>query len=240
MDGRFERTAMILGEEGLERLASRRVIVFGVGGVGGHAVEALARSGVGSIDLVDPDTVSLSNLNRQIVALQSTVGRYKVDVAKNRILDINPSCSVTVRKVFFMPEDHGGIDLASYDYVIDCIDTVTAKIELICCCKAIGVPVISSMGTGNKVDPSRLQVTDISKTSVCPLARVMRAELRQRGVNHVRCVFSTEQPAASAVVSDGSGSRHAPGSTAFVPAAAGLLLASEVVLDLSGFRFHKE
>ena len=237
MDGRFARTALILGQEGLERLSSCRVIVFGIGGVGGYAVEALVRSGIGAIDLVDNDTVSLSNLNRQIIALESTIGQYKTDAAMRRILDINPDCKVTAHRMFYMPETAGSIDLRQYDYVVDCIDTVTAKLELIARCTALGVPVISSMGTGNKMDPSKLQVADISKTSVCPLARVMRTELRKRGISHVKCVFSTEQSAGSVVPSGIDGAdkgRHAPGSIAFVPAAAGLLIASAVVRDLCG------
>lgn len=237
MDGRFARTALILGEEGLQRLASCRVIVFGVGGVGGYAVEALARCGMGALDLVDNDTVSLSNINRQIIALDSTIGQYKTDVAMRRILDINPSCTVTPLRMFYTPETADTIDLKQYDYVVDCIDTVTAKLELITRCKTAGVPVISCMGTGNKLDPSKLQVSDISKTSVCPLARVMRAELRRRGISHVRCVFSTEQSCGSVVPSGTDGAdkgRHAPGSTAFVPGTAGLLIASAVVRDLCG------
>lgn len=237
MDGRFARTALILGREGLERLSSCRVIVFGIGGVGGYAVEALVRSGIGAIDLVDNDTVSLSNLNRQIIALESTIGQYKTDAAMRRILDINPDCKVTVHRMFYMPETAGSIDLRHYDYVVDCIDTVTAKLELIARCTALGVPVISSMGTGNKLDPSKLQIADISKTSVCPLARVMRTELRKRGINRLKCVFSTEQSAGSVVPSGTDGAdkgRHAPGSIAFVPAAAGLLIASAVVRDLCG------
>ena len=235
MDGRFARTALILGRDGLERLASCRVIVFGIGGVGGYVVEALARSGIGAIDLVDNDTVSLSNLNRQIIALESTIGQYKTDAAMRRILDINPDCKVTVHRMFYMPETADSIDLKQYDYVVDCIDTVTAKLELITRCKAAGVPVISCMGTGNKLDPSKLQVSDIFKTSVCPLARVMRTELRRRGISHVKCVFSTEEVSGSVVPSGTDGAakgRHAPGSTAFVPGTAGLLIASAVVRDL--------
>ena len=237
MDGRFVRTSLILGQEGLEKLASCRVIVFGIGGVGGYAVEALARCAVGAIDLVDNDTVSLSNLNRQIIALESTIGRYKTDVAAERIRDINPSCKVTVHRMLYMPDTADSIDLAQYDYVVDCIDTVTAKLELISRCKAAGVAVISCMGTGNKLDPSKLQVSDISKTSVCPLTRVMRTELRRRGINHVKCVFSTEEVSGSVIPPDAEGGtkgRHAPGSTAFVPGTAGLLIASAVVRDLCG------
>ena len=228
-DEQFSRTALLLGPEAVERLAASRVIVFGLGGVGGYAVEALARTGVGHLDIVDNDVISLSNLNRQIYALHSTVGMSKVDAATQRIHDINPACEVTGHKMFYLPETADSIDLSVYDYIVDCIDTITAKIELIMRAQAIGIPVISSMGTGNKLDPSKLQVADISKTSVCPLARVMRTELRKRGLHHLKCVFSTEEP-ASAVVRDGS--RHAPGSVAFVPSVAGLMIAGEVIKDL--------
>lgn len=228
-DEQFSRTALLLGDAAVEKLAASRVIVFGLGGVGGYAVEALARTGVGHLDLVDNDVISLSNLNRQLYALHSTVGMSKVDAAIQRILDINPACVVTGHKMFYLPETADSIDLSAYDYIVDCIDTITAKIELIVRAQAIGVPVISSMGTGNKLDSSKLQVADISKTSVCPLARVMRTELRKRGLQHLKCVFSTEEP-VNAVVQDGS--RHAPGSVAFVPSVAGLMLAGEVIKDL--------
>lgn len=227
--GQFSRTALLLGPEALERLASSRVIVFGLGGVGGYAVEALARTGVGKLDVVDNDVISQSNLNRQIYALHSTVGMSKVDVAVQRIHDINPSCVATGHRMFYLPETADSLDFSCYDYIVDCIDTITAKIELIMRAQAIGVPVISCMGTGNKLDPGKLQVADISKTSVCPLARVMRTELRKRGLHHLKCVFSTEEP-VKAVVQDGT--RHAPGSVAFVPSVAGLMLAGEVVKDL--------
>ena len=225
----FSRTALLLGDSAVGKLAASRVIVFGLGGVGGYAVEALARTGVGHLDIVDNDVISLSNLNRQLYALHSTVGMSKVDAATQRILDINPACEVTGHKMFYLPETADSIDLSAYDYIVDCIDTITAKIELIVRAQAIGAPVISSMGTGNKLDPSKLQVADISKTSVCPLARVMRTELRKRGLHHLKCVFSTEEP-ATAVVQDGS--RHAPGSVAFVPSVAGLMIAGEVIKDL--------
>ena len=225
----FSRTALLLGNSAIDKLAASRVIVFGLGGVGSYAVEALVRTGVGSLDVVDNDVVSLSNINRQLYALHSTVGMSKVDVAVQRIRDINPSCVVTGHKMFYLPETADCIDLSEFDYIVDCIDTITAKLELIVRAQAIGVPVISSMGTGNKLDPSRLQVADISKTSVCPLARVMRTELRKRGLHHLKCVFSTEEP-ANAVVKDGS--RHAPGSVAFVPSVAGLMIAGEVIKHL--------
>ena len=231
MPEQLSRTALLLGDDALKRLASSRVLVFGLGGVGGYVVEALARTGVGTIGIVDNDVVSLSNINRQIYALHSTVGRKKTEVARERILDINPSCIVRTYDMFYLPETADLIDFSEYDYVVDCIDTIAAKIELVLRCKAIGVPLISSMGTGNKLDPSKLKIADISKTSVCPLARVMRQELRTRGVYHLKCIFSTEEPSNS-VVQDSS--RHAPGSIAFVPSVAGLTIAGEVIRDLTG------
>ncbi len=230
MPEQLSRTALLLGDDALRRLASSRVLVFGLGGVGGYVVEALARTGVGTLGIVDNDVVSLSNINRQIYALHSTVGRKKTEVARERILDINPSCIVRTYDMFYLPETADQIDLSEYDYVVDCIDTIAAKIELVLRCRAIGVPLISSMGTGNKLDPSKLKVADISKTSVCPLARVMRQELRKRGVYHLKCIFSTEEPGTN-VVQDGS--RHAPGSIAFVPSVAGLTIAGEVIKDLT-------
>ena len=230
MPEQLSRTALLLGDDALRRLASSRVLVFGLGGVGGYVVEALARTGVGTLGIVDNDVVSLSNINRQIYALHSTVGRKKTEVARERIMDINPSCIVRTYDMFYLPETADKIDLSEYDYVVDCIDTIAAKIELVLRCRAIGVPLISSMGTGNKLDPSKLRIADISKTSVCPLARVMRQELRKRGVHHLKCIFSTEEPSNS-VVQDGS--RHAPGSIAFVPSVAGLTIAGEVIKDLT-------
>lgn len=229
MSEEFSRSALVLGDDSLKKLSSSRVIVFGLGGVGGYVVEALARTGVGRLDLVDNDEVSLSNLNRQIYALHSTVGKDKVDVAADRVLDINPNCIVTKHKIFYLPETADQINLSDYDYIVDCIDTVSAKLELVMRAKEANVPIISSMGTGNKLDPSKLKIADISKTSVCPLARVMRQELRKRGIYHLKCVFSTEEPAT---VSIESGSRHVPGSVAFVPSVAGLMLAGEVIKDL--------
>ena len=227
----LSRTALLLGNEALARLASSRVIVFGLGGVGSYAVESLARTGVGTLGIVDDDVIAPSNINRQLYALHSTIGRSKVDVALERIQDINPYCCVKPYRMFYLPETADSIDLSEYDYIVDCIDTVSAKIELIVRAQAIGVPVISSMGTGNKIDPSLLRIADIAKTSVCPLARVMRTELRKRGVNHLKCIFSTEEPVKT-VVQDGS--RHAPGSVAFVPSVAGLMIAAEVIRDLVG------
>ena len=224
MESQFEREIRLIGNDGLNRLKGSRVIVFGLGGEGSYVVEALARSGVGSLTLVDADKVCLSNLNRQLVALHSTIGQLKVDVAQNRIHDINPECVVTKYPVFYLPETADEIDLSQYDYIVDCIDTITAKIELAVRSQAIGVPIISCMGTGNKLDPAKLQIADISKTSVCPLARVMRLELRKREINHLKCVFSTEEPIRTGM--------SEPGSSAFVPSTAGLLIASAVVRDL--------
>ena len=229
MPEEFSRSALVLSDDSLKKLSSSRVIVFGLGGVGGYVVEALARTGIGHFDLVDNDEVSLTNLNRQIYALHSTVGKDKVDVAADRVLDINPNCIVTKHKIFYLPETADKINLSDYDYIVDCIDTVSAKLELVMRAKEANVPIISSMGTGNKLDPSKLKIADISKTSVCPLARVMRQELRKRGIYHLKCVFSTEEPAT---VSIDSGSRHVPGSVAFVPSVAGLMLAGEVIKDL--------
>lgn len=235
MADQFERTQLILGSQAMDRLKSSRVIVFGVGGVGGYVTEALVRSGVGSIDIVDADTVALSNLNRQIIALHSTVGRDKVEVMKERILDINPECKVTAHKVFFLPETAGLFDFKNYDYVVDCIDTVKGKIQIIEMAKAAGVPVISSMGAGNKKDPAQFKIADISKTSVCPLARVIRQELKKRSIKDVKCVYSTEEAVKTGSSAPGNGSGDGSkiiGSTAFVPSVCGLLIASQVIDDL--------
>ena len=238
MADQFSRTALLLGRDGIERLAKARVAVFGVGGVGGYAVEALARSGVGALDLIDDDRVSLTNLNRQIIALHSTIGQYKVDVAAARVKDINPACSVCAYRTFYSPETQAQFDFTQYDYVIDAIDTVTGKIALILQAQAAGTPIISSMGAGNKLDPSAFEVSDIYKTAVCPLARVMRRELKKRGVKHLKVVYSKEPPRAPL---DGDeepekGRRQVPGSAAFVPSAAGLVLAGEVIRELSDIR----
>ena len=230
------RTELLLGEEALITLKKSRVAVFGLGGVGGYAVEALARSGVGALDLIDDDRIALSNLNRQIIALHSTVGMFKAEVAARRVLDINPDCAVTAHKTFYSPETAGDFDFSAYDYVIDAIDTVTAKISLVLQSKAAGTPIICCMGTGNKLNPAALEVADLYSTSVCPLARVMRRELRRRGVEQLKVVYSREEPLSPAPAPDEDASAHTkrqtPGSTAFVPPAAGLLLASEVVRDL--------
>ena len=238
---------MLLGDEPLSRIMSAKVAVFGVGGVGGFCVEALARAGVGALHLYDDDTVSESNLNRQIAALHSTIGQPKAEVVARRILDINPACDVKAIRMFYLPENADQVDLAQYDYVVDCIDTVAAKLELVTRCTALQVPILSAMGTGNKLDPTAFQVTDISKTQGCPLARVMRKELRKRGIQHLKVVYSTEEPRTPFSVAEteatvgtdtrpGSTARRAtPGSISFVPGAAGLVAAGAVLRDLGGF-----
>ena len=239
---RFSREELLIGKAGLEKLRQARVAVFGIGGVGSYVVEALARSGVGALDLFDSDTVALSNINRQLIALESTLGRPKVEVAKGRVLQINPACRVEARQLFFTPENAGDIDFSQYDYVADAIDTVTGKLELIRCCREAGVPVISCMGTGNKLDPTAFRVTAIEKTSGCPLARVMRRELKKRGITGVKAVWSPEEPLAPAPAPDdqkGTAGRPTPGSMAFVPSAAGLILAGEIVKDLLGETLRK-
>lgn len=232
MDEKFMRTGLLLGEAGLEKLAGARVAVFGIGGVGGHAVEALARSGVGHLELTDRDVVSISNINRQIIATTKTLGQYKTQVMKERILEINPEAEVNIHNCFFLPETAEEFDFRKYDYVVDAVDTVTAKIELVLKAQEAGVPIISSMGAGNKLEPWRFEVADIYETSVCPLARVMRRELKKRGVRKLKTVYSREEPRKLLIqVSDRSG-KIIPGNTAFVPSAAGLILAGEVVKDL--------
>lgn len=227
----FSRTALLIGEEGLKKLKNARVAVFGVGGVGGYVVEALARSGVGSLELIDKDVVSLSNINRQIIALHSTVGRLKTEVAAERARDINPDVDVTVRNVFYLPETAGEFDFTAYDYVVDAIDTVSGKIALIEQSKKANVPVISCMGAGNKLDATAFEVADITKTSVCPLARVMRRELNKRCIEHVKVVYSKEEPKESQAKDEETG-KTIPASIAFVPSVAGLILAGEVIKDL--------
>ncbi len=231
----FARTELLVGKAAMERLWNSRVAVFGIGGVGGYAVEALARSGIGTLDLFDHDTVSLTNLNRQILATLDTVGQLKVEAAKERIHAICPETIVNAYPVFYLPETAGDFDFSVYDYIIDAIDTVTGKLCIIENAKAAGVPVISAMGTGNKLDASRLQVTDITKTTFCPLARIMRKELRKRGITNLKVVYSTEEaltPVGAEEEAAALGKRTIPGSTAFVPGAAGLILAGEVVRDL--------
>ena len=231
MDERFVRTALIFGEAGMARLAAARVAVFGVGGVGGHCVQSLARAGIGNIDVFDDDVVSVTNINRQAVAMTSTIGRPKVEVIRDQVTDINPGAKVVCHQMFYTPENADEIDLSVYDYIVDAIDTVKAKTELICRAKAAGVPVISAMGAGNKLDPTRFEVADLAKTSVCPLCRVMRAQLKKRGVVHHKVVYSREE--ALSVVADASNGRHAPGSVSFVPPVMGLILAGEVIKDLA-------
>lgn len=235
MDERFSRTALLLGEEGLERLQKATVAVFGLGGVGGMACEALGRCGVGKLLIVDNDTVSRSNLNRQVIATVDNIGRKKTDVMEERLAQVAPGCVVEKHDVFYLP-GVTGILSESVDYVVDAIDTVTAKLFLAEECDRLAIPLISSMGTGNKLDPSRLTVTDIYRTSVCPLAKVMRRELRKRGIETLKVVYSTEEPKQVAVAEDGR--RAVPGSVSFVPPAAGLLLASEVVKDLLEGKNH--
>lgn len=223
---RNERTELLIGGEGLARLASARVLIFGVGGVGGYICEALARAGVGHIDIVDDDVISESNINRQIIATYDTVGRRKTEVMRERILSVNPDCHVDIYNCFYLPGESAAVqfNFTSYDYVADAIDTVAAKIDIICRCKEAGTPVISSMGTGNKLDPSRFEITDISKTSVCPLAKVVRKALRDRNIRNVKVLYSTEEPVKTGA--------RTPGSLSYVPPVAGLLIAGEILRDL--------
>lgn len=248
----FSRTQLVFGKEAMDKLKGARVAVFGIGGVGGYTVEALARSGVGAIDIIDDDKVCLTNINRQIIATRKTVGKYKVDVAKERIEDINPDCKVTAFKTFYMPETADQFDFTQYDYVVDAIDTVTGKIALIENAKKAGTPIISSMGAGNKVDPTAFEVTDIYKTSVCPLAKVMRYELKRRGIRKLKVVYSKEKPIPPVddmaischqhcICPPGTARkctqrRQVLGSTAFVPSVVGLIIAGEVIKDITQFK----
>ena len=248
MLSQFSRTELLLGKDAMEKLADSRVAVFGIGGVGGYTVEALARSGVGTIDIIDDDKVCLTNINRQIYATQKTVGKYKVDVAKERILEINPQANVNIFKTFYSPETADLFDFNNYDYVVDAIDTVTGKIELVMNADKTGTPIISSMGAGNKLNPAEFEVADIYKTSVCPLAKVMRHELRKRGIKKLKVVYSKEKPItpiedmaisckAHCICPPGTARkctqrRHVPGSNAFVPPVVGLIIAGEVIKDL--------
>ena len=249
MLNQFSRTQLLYGQENMRRLAASRVAVFGIGGVGGYVVEALARSGVGALDLIDDDRVCITNLNRQILATRKTVGKYKVDAAEERIREINPQCEVRTYKTFYLPETQDQFDFHDYDYVVDAIDTVSGKLAIIENAKKAGVPVISSMGAGNKVDPAALEVADIYETSVCPLARVMRRECRKRGIDSLKVVYSRETPirpledmsiscrqhcvCPPGTVRKCTQRRDIPGSTAFVPSVAGLIIAAEVVKDLT-------
>lgn len=229
MDELYERTAMLFGEENIEKLKNSYVAVFGVGGVGSYVCEALARCGINQMDIVDSDTVSATNLNRQLVALNSTIGKYKVDVMKERMLDINPNIKVNALKTFFLPSNSNEFEFSKYDYVVDAIDTVSAKTELIVCCKSSNTPIISCMGAGNKVNPEMFEVSDIFKTSVCPLAKVMRTELKKRNIRELKVVYSKEPPIKSR-----DGKRY-PGSNSFTPCVAGMIIAGEVIKDLTGF-----
>lgn len=248
MLNQFSRTELLIGKEGMERLANARVAIFGIGGVGGYAVEALARSGVGTLDLIDDDKVCLTNINRQIIATRKTVGKYKVDVAKERILDINPDAQVNTYKTFYLPDTADQFDFSEYDYVIDAIDTVSGKIQLVEQAQKLHTPIISSMGAGNKMDPTAFEVADIYKTSVCPLAKVMRRELKKRGIRKLKVVYSKEKPLVPiddmaisckshcicppGAVRKCTERRQIPGSNAFVPSVVGLIIAGEVVKDL--------
>ena len=234
MEEQFSRTELLIGKKGIEKLSSAKVAIFGLGGVGSYVLEALVRAGVGSFILVDNDVVSMSNINRQLIATHSTIGKNKVDVAYQRALDINPNVKIETFKQFFTPESDDIID-SSVDYVVDCIDTVTSKIELVLRAKKLNVPIISSMGTGNKFDPTKLEVTDISKTSVCPLAKVVRKELRNRGITKLKVVYSKEEPIKASAKYEGdkeNSSKRVPGSISFVPSVAGLIIASEIVKDI--------
>lgn len=237
MDAQFSRTQILLGDAAMEKLLHARVAVFGIGGVGGYTAEALARSGIGSIDLIDPDEISVTNINRQLFATHSTVGRLKAEVAKERLLDIYPELQVTVHPVFYTPETADQFDFTRYDYIVDAIDTVTGKLCLAERAFAAGTPIISCMGAGNKLDGTAFQVADISKTTICPLARVMRKELKKRGISHMKVVYSTEEalkPVGAEEEAAAIGKRQIPGSVSYIPGIAGLLLAGEVIRDLIG------
>ena len=250
MLNQFSRTELLIGKEALERLSKAHVAVFGIGGVGGYVVEALVRSGIGIFDLIDDDKVCLTNLNRQIIATRDTIGRHKVEVMRERILSINPDAEVTTHRCFYLPENAQDFDFSSYDYVVDAVDTVTAKLEIVMRAKESNIPVISCMGVGNKLNPTQLEIADIYKTSVCPLAKVMRRELRKRGVDKLKVLYSKEEPITPLDDSEDTCREHCvcppgttrkctqrraiPGSISFVPSAAGLIIASEVVKDLAG------
>ena len=239
MPDKFSRSRMIFGAAGMEKLKNSRVAVFGIGGVGGYAVEALARGGVGALDLFDSDKICATNINRQIIATVKTIGEYKVDAAKNRVLDINPEASVNTGKLFFLPENSSEVDFTVFDYIIDAIDTITGKIELVLKAREYGVPIISSMGTGNKINPEKFEIADIYETSVCPLARIMRRELKKRGVEKLKVVYSKEalKPCETDPENEKTMSRRQiPGSVSFTPAAAGLIMAGEVIKYLTKYQ----
>ena len=233
MINQFSRTELIFGQEGMEKLSNAKVAVFGIGGVGGFVAEALVRNGIENIDIIDNDKINITNLNRQIIATHSTIGKYKVDVMKDRILDINPNVNINTYKCFFLPENSNDFDFSAYSYIIDAIDTVTAKIELVLKANFYNTPIISCMGTGNKIEPTKLEVSDIYKTSVCPLAKVMRKELKNRGVKKLKVVYSKELPIKHFTESEEKTKKRAiPGSNSFVPSTAGLIIASEVIKDI--------
>lgn len=237
MPNQFSRTELMIGSDALEKLKNSRVAIFGIGGVGSYTAEALARSGVGTLDLIDNDKVCITNINRQLYATFSAVDKYKVDVAKERISDINPDAKVNVYKIFYMPENAHEFCFSDYDYIVDAIDTVTAKIDLVIKANEANVPIISAMGAGNKMDPTAFEVTDIYKTSVCPLAKVMRYELRRRGIKKLKVVYSKEIPLEyECECTESSPKRRIPGSNAFVPPVAGMIMAGEAIKDLIGFR----
>ncbi len=232
----FDRTRLLLGDEAMDKLKNSRIAVFGIGGVGGHAAEALARSGVGAIDIIDNDKVSITNINRQLIATLDTVGKNKVDVMKDRITSINPECKVIPHELFFLPETKDRFDFNDYDYVIDAVDTVTAKLQLVESAKETDTPIISSMGAGNKLFATGFMVEDIYKTSVCPLAKVMRRELKKRGIDGLKVVYSKEEPIIpKEIITEEGGKRALPGSVAFVPSVVGLIIAGEVIKDLIGY-----
>lgn len=239
MINQFSRTELLFGREAMEKLAASRVAVFGIGGVGGYTVEALARSGVGALDLIDSDTVSITNINRQIIATLDTVGKYKVDIAAERVRSINPDCIVKTYKTFYLPETEDIFDFTEYDYIVDAIDTVTGKLALVVNAKKAGTPIICSMGAGNKTDPTAFRVTDIYKTSVCPLAKVMRTECRKRKIDHLKVVYSEEKaavPRTDVETDNSAGKRAVPSSNAFVPSVVGLIIGGEVIKDLIGWK----
>lgn len=239
MINQFSRTELLFGREAMEKLAESRVAVFGIGGVGGYTVEALARSGVGALDLIDSDTVSITNINRQIIATLDTVGKYKVDVAAERVRSINPDCIVKTYKTFYLPETEDVFDFTEYDYIVDAIDTVTGKLALVVNAKKTGTPIICSMGAGNKTDPTAFRVADIYKTSVCPLAKVMRTECRKRKIDHLKVVYSEEKaavPRTDVETDNAAVKRVVPSSNAFVPSVVGLIIGGEVIKDLIGWK----
>jgi tRNA A37 threonylcarbamoyladenosine dehydratase len=232
MENRFERTELLLGKDAMDILEKSHVAIFGIGGVGGYVCEALARSGIGHFDLIDNDTVSITNINRQIIALDSTVGKPKTEVMKERILQINPNAVVEIHNCFYLPDTRDKFDFTKYDYVVDAVDTVTAKLDIIMACDQYHIPIISAMGAGNKLNPAAMEVADIYQTSMCPLAKVMRRELKKRGIKKLKVVYSKEKPLVPASNGEKKGNAPVPGSVSFVPSVTGLIMASEVIKDL--------